>query len=225
MNKKSLALARQNRAQECTEEIRKYDNWLRKWAHIGKMIVEVEDNKLYLELGYENISDWLDENAPFSARLLSYIKSRYLRLSPYIPDEMLANISPQSAEWAKNPNNISPEALKNPDVQAALTLPPRKAIEAIQKIVPMQSVELSKNRLCKFALSQYDSVFDGFAAFKRLKDGTASFEDFVEFLTEEMWMQSKLQNGLSVREVWEQMKDHDGQSEEAPSRPASVAAV
>jgi len=211
-NQKIAVLApdpsRKKRAEQFTAKLKEFENQ-NKWGHLGAMFVEMEDERLYEEVGCESWNEWVDRFAPQSYGLCYMIKSRFKALIPYFTVEQLNQMPPQTADWASKAKNISPEALRQPNVKEALRLPKQKAVKLLREALPLEHIEDVQKITFKFEQSQHDQIVDAYEAFKRLKDEKASFEDFVEFAVSE-WMESvyqiRDQKSVSVRQCWEAMK-------------------
>ena len=193
---------RKQRAEECTKYLQDFDSSVRNWLNLAKVIAEVEDEELFLEVGCKSVDEWIRKHAPVSYRLAYMRRAQYRVLSPHFTDEELAKFPPETASWAAKAKHISPAEFKKPLVREALCLPRQKAVRAIQEAVPDGHVEDSVRVVCKFAASQAEAVKDAHEAFKLMKDAEASLEDFVEFCVSE-WMESAWEGGESVRQYWE----------------------
>lgn len=204
------AIVRQERARFCTEYLQKFDGIVRNWVDLAEVLLEVERDELYLELGIETWDEWALKTAPVSHRLCYAVKARFKALTEagFLPAE-LKGMLPETAEWASKARNISPAALTNPEVKEALKLPKQKAVKRIQEVVPDEHVESTVELGCKFAGTQGIAIQDAYAAFVALKDEKASLEDFLEFTVSE-YMDSVYQvrgeQSITVRQCWEQMQ-------------------
>jgi len=79
--------------------------------------------------------------------------------------------------------------LSKPEVREALKLPKQKAVAMLKEALPDQHIEEEVKVTCKFAVSQNKIIQDAYEVFKKHKDDTASFEEFLEFVTSE-WVLS-----------------------------------
>lgn len=190
MSRKSIVVSekkeRLKRAEFCTEYLQTFENSVKNWADLAEVLIEVERDELFLDMGVPNLDEWFDKVAPVSKRLCYAIKGRYRALRDAgLTHSETKMLSRETAEWASKARNISPAALMNPEIKAALLLPKQKAIKIIQEIAPHEHVEDSLKIVCKFAVSQGKIVQDAYEVFKKYRDETASFPDFVEFLASE----------------------------------------
>jgi hypothetical protein len=215
-------LTKADRAKNCTQRLEEYDR-RSDWVDLAMILVECERDKLFLEVGSKTWDEWLQKHAPRSYRLCYMVKAQYKALEGSLTLEEMRKIPPETARWAAKSKNISPAALKNPDVKAALFQPRRKAIAALQTAVPEQHIEDTRNHLLKFDASQDDAVLEGYGAFKLFKDEKSSLEDFIEFCVSE-WMESEIEAGVSYRQRLEEMKGivHDQAQEKAASNVAAL---
>ncbi len=177
--------SRLERAEYCTKILETFDNSVRKWADLAQVLQEVERDCLYAEMGDENWDEWAKKHAPVSYRLCYSLKARFKALSPHFTVDELNAMPRETASWASKAKNISPAALSKPEVKEALMLPKRKAVEVLREALPQEHLEDDYRLACKFTASQGEVIQKGYEVFKRHKDETASFEDFVEFLVAE----------------------------------------
>lgn len=216
------------RAKFCTEYVERFDKQLREWWQVAEVLHEVERDHLFLEVGCKSFNDWLRQHAPTSYSFCYAARKRFLSLKEHVPMEDLKQIPSETADWASKAKNISPAALKRPEVIAALKNPKKKAIEALQKAAPDEHVEHTHNFLAKFSASQYNAVMDGHEAYRALVDDKAGFEDFVEHLVA-LWMDTafeedvKFEDVVTVRDAWMRFRGHDQAQEKASA--AAVAAL
>lgn len=223
--KRDEAQAQSRRAwyEECTRELKHFDDSLRKWPTLAKKIIEVEDEKLFTEGGYESTDEWIRSEAQASYRLCYMVKARYKALSPHFSDKELLEIPPQTADWASKSKNISPAALDDPKVREILTLPKAKAIKELQAQVPEQHIEAEVRVVCKFAAGQFEKVMDSYEAIKFfLEDEGLSFESAVEYVFADYLAACLEENGASRAEIWEEYKTSQ---ETAPNEKVMEASV
>jgi hypothetical protein len=204
-----LQICRLERARFCTSYLEKFDESVRRWADLAEILVEVQEDMLYLEVGEDTWDSWLQKHAPVSASGCYKIKARYERLlEAGVPKALLSEWKPDSAEWASRASNISPAALSDPSVQEALKLPLAQAVKTLKTSMPEQHLEQPKKLICNCTESQQTAILDGHEAFKRLIDEKASLADYLEYLNSE-WLESNYDhNGMTARvgDVWGQMK-------------------
>lgn len=212
MRKKNLVIVedRAARAAFCTEYLETFESSCRNWVDLAMILVEVERDELFLEMGYSSFDDWAQVKAPVSHRLCFAIKGRYKALKEAkVPDSSLRLMPPETADWASKARNISPVELAKPEVLEALKLPKQKAVKVLKQALPAQHIEEEFKLNCKFAESQGKYVLEGYEAFKRLKDEKGSLSDFVEFVVSE-WMESVFavrgDQSVTVRQCWEQFR-------------------
>src|SRR5262249_27998519 len=161
---------------------------------LAVVLVEVEADKLYVEVGSGTWDDWARKHAPVSYRLCYMIKARYKALKESLSLSEMKRIPPETAQWASKSKNISPAALKEPKVKEALMLPKQKAVAALRDALPNEHIEDVSRIILKVSSSQKEAIEDGYEAFKRFKDDKASFEDFIEFSVAE-WMETPHADG------------------------------
>lgn len=181
---------RQERAEFCTNYLKTFAKATRAWVDLAIILVEVERDELFLEVGQKNWDAWAREAAPACYRLCYVIKARYKALKAAgLSFEDLKRIPPETAQWASRAKNISPAELRKPEVIEALTLPRQKAVAVLIKVLPNQHIEDIRKVTCKFAGSQDRIIQEGYEVFKKHKDSKGSFEEFVEFVVSE-WILS-----------------------------------
>lgn len=181
---------RQERAEFCTNYLKTFAKATRAWADLAVILVEVDDEELFLEVGQKTWDAWARHAAPACYRLCYVIKARYKALtSAGLSFEDLKRIPPETAQWASRAKNISPAELCKPEVIEALTLPRQKAVAVLREALPDQHIEDIRKVTCKFAVSADRVIQEGYEVFKKHKDSKASFEEFVEFVVSE-WILS-----------------------------------
>lgn len=179
---------RKKRAEYCTRYLENFDRQI-DWVELAKIIAEVTENELYLEVGAKSRDEWISVHAPRSYRLCYMAQACRKALMPYFTDEEMRLMPPETARWAASAKNISPAALRNPEVKEALKLPRQKAVRLLQEVVPEQHIEDVIRVTCKFAASQNGVIQKAFQTFRLVKDQSASLEDFFEFCVTE-WVLS-----------------------------------
>lgn len=194
--KRSNALAvvpdnpRLERANYCTFYLQRFEHTVHGWQELAVVLVEVERDELFQEVGCESWDEWARKNAPVSYRLCYAVKRRYNNLKAAgLSDSDMKLMPAQTADWASKSKNISPVELKKPRVREALSLPKQKAVELLREVLPDQHIEEVKVRHCKFAVSADIIIQEGYEVFKKHKDEWATFEDFLEFVVSE-WILS-----------------------------------
>lgn len=223
-----LIRKKEARAKFCTEYVERFDKQLREWWQVAEVLHEVERDQLFLEVECKSFNEWLRKHAPTSYSFCYAARKRFLSLKEHVPMEDLKQIPSETADWASKAKNISPAALKRPEVIEALKNPKKKAIEALQIAAPDEHVEHTHNFLAKFSASQYNMVMDGHEAYRALVDDKAGFEDFVESLVSD-WFDSAIQThdhapSCTVRDAWQVHKGTHDQAKEKTSA-AVVAAL
>jgi hypothetical protein len=170
---------RQARATYCDAYVRQFDTQMRNWAVLGKLIVEVEKDELYRELGYHSADDWMLHAAPVSRRLCYAVKSRFLELSNGFSFAELQAMPPQTAEFAKW--NIPLAARKDPRVKRALTHKRKDAIEILKAECADLHVENVERKGFTFSESQWTVIY---GAIQKCRDAygqpSMSYEDAME---------------------------------------------
>ena len=190
MAKRKLAIVpesdRRERAEYCTKYLETFEKSYRLWPDLAEILVEVERDELFLELGDKTWDEWATKHAPGSYRLCYIVKRRYANLkAANFTNEELRLMPPETAEWASKAKNISPASLSKPEVKEALMLPRQRAIEVLREALPEQHLENLVRRTCKFAASQDEVIQNAYQSFRLVKDEHASFEEFIEWLCAE----------------------------------------
>jgi hypothetical protein len=176
---------RHDRAEYCTNYLKTFEDCCRNWVDLAVVLLEVERDELFLEVGSKTWDDWARTHAPVSYRLCYMIKARYKALKESFSDVELKKMPPETASWASRSKNISPAALQKPEVKSALMLPKQKAVKLIKESCPEQHVEDECKITCKFAASAYEVIQKAYQTFKMVKDERASFEEFLEYCVSE----------------------------------------
>ena len=190
MRKKSAEIIprneRHDRAEFCTQYLETFESSCRNWVDLAMILVEVERDELFVEMGFASWDDWAKTKAPVSHRLCYAIKGRYRALKDArLSDTEMRLMPPETAQWASKAKNISPAALSKPEVKEILMLPRQKAVKALKEALPEQHIEDVEKITCKFAVSQHKVIQEAYEVFKRLKDEHASFEEAIEFWASE----------------------------------------
>jgi hypothetical protein len=193
MGKQKLSIVpkgdRLERAEFCTKYLENFECTCRNWVDLAVVLLEVEQQELFTEVGAKTWDEWAKQHAPVSYRLCYMIKARYKALKESFTTDELKLIPPETAQWASKAKNISPASLSKPEVKEALMLPRQKAVKVLKEALPDEHIEDVHRFTCKFAGSQHKVIQDGYGVFKLTKDESASFEEFLEFCVSE-WVLS-----------------------------------
>jgi hypothetical protein len=190
---------RAERAKFCTQWLQEYEKRMN-WPDFADMLLEVERDKLYLEIGANSWDEWAQKYAPKSYVSCYTFKTLRKELNE-VPIEILRKVPPETAKWFANSKNISPAMLKDPKIQEVMELPKQKAIAAAKKVAPDQHIETLSNCLLKFTESQKRAFDEAREAYKAFTGDATSREDFIEALCADFW-ESETPVGLNMREWW-----------------------
>jgi uracil-DNA glycosylase len=232
-----VVVSKATRAKQCTEYVESFDRCMAEWAQLAAVLVECERDELYLEVGCSSWREWVMKHAPRSYGFCYMARNSFAKLQEagWTVEEM-KQIKSETAKWATKAKNISPAALRKPEVKAALIGNTVKdAVEAIGKAAPDEHVEHAHNYLMRFQASQYNVVVDAHEACKALKDENISMEDFVEFTISE-WMDSAfnvaialdggiVESTITVRQAWQRYRGEHGLDQAQEKGSAAVASL
>lgn len=99
-------------------EIRHVESVVTGWPKLAKYCQMVEDEKLFKQGGYKNMTAWLQQAAPKSERSIRDYLALHKNLSPDFTDEEQAAMPVESAKFVAK-NVTSREHRKNPAVRNA----------------------------------------------------------------------------------------------------------